>query len=225
MTIQEVIARLNQIDAGLTDDDGLKWFNLLYKIVTEKIAEKPDSYWNSPTWLRRLDVVFAGLYFDAKANNESGQQIPSAWEALFESRYLNNVDRIQFAMAGMNAHINRDLYFALEQVNREFNIEPNADSLERADFELVNDILEDAFPMALSYLHTGVFGTAAEYSGIIGKMLAMWSVRKARESAWNFWEILYFMPDLAREPLYEISDSTTGALGRALLLPLAVDVV
>jgi hypothetical protein len=62
----------------------------------------PGGVWQSPVWLLRLDVVFAGLYFSAVAGFLEGGSVPSAWSALFEARYRAGIDRIQFALAGMN---------------------------------------------------------------------------------------------------------------------------
>jgi hypothetical protein len=113
-TIADVIARMQAIDAQLPASDGLKWFNLLYLMVTQQVdLHPPGGAWQSPVWLNRLDVVFAGFYFRSIVGSIGGQAVPSAWNALFEARYRTGIDRIQFALAGMNAHINHDLALAL----------------------------------------------------------------------------------------------------------------
>jgi len=35
--------------------------------------------------------------------------VPSSWNAMLRARFTAGIDRIQFALAGMNAHINHDL--------------------------------------------------------------------------------------------------------------------
>jgi Family of unknown function (DUF5995) len=101
VTIADVIARMQAIDACLPANDGVKWFNRLYLMVTQRVdLDPPGGVWQSPVWLTRLDVVFAGLYFSAVAGFLGGDPVPSAWSALFEARYLTGVDRIQFALAG-----------------------------------------------------------------------------------------------------------------------------
>ncbi|MBA3858014.1 MAG: hypothetical protein C0507_14010 [Cyanobacteria bacterium PR.3.49] len=222
MTIEEVLERLEQIDNSLPDNDGFKWFTRLYKVVTERIVQEPKDTWQSPEWLERLDVIFAGLFFEALERDANGLEIPSSLEALFESRKKKHVDRIQFALAGMNAHINRDLYYALEEVNAEFDISPDTADAVHADYLKVNDILEDVFPDALAFLHTGVLGCAAEYSGIIGELLGMWAVRKARDSAWGWWEALYDKSDAEKWTASVLNDGMTGVAGRALLSPFSL---
>jgi uncharacterized protein DUF5995 len=65
-TIGDVIARMHAIDGLLAVNDGLKWFNRLYLMVTEQVdLNPPGGSWKSPIWLARLDVIFAGFYFEA----------------------------------------------------------------------------------------------------------------------------------------------------------------
>ena len=93
-TIADVIARMQAVDALLQPEDGLKWFNRLYLMVTEQVdLHPPGGKWQSPIWLIRLDVVFAGLYFSAVADFLGGNSVPSAWSALFEARDRTGIDR------------------------------------------------------------------------------------------------------------------------------------
>src|SRR6185295_7578724 len=110
-SIEDAIAIMNAIDESLPDDDGVKWFNRLYLRVTVSVgAAVGSAKFNDPAFLTKLDVVFANLYFSALAAalTDVGSA-PSAWRPLFEARSTPGIARIQFALAGMNAHINRDL--------------------------------------------------------------------------------------------------------------------
>ena len=60
-----------------------------------------------------LDVGFAGLYFVAVDLDARGAAVPHAWASLFGARGRKGVAPIQFALAGLNAHINHDLALAL----------------------------------------------------------------------------------------------------------------
>src|SRR5687768_1792294 len=110
-TIEGALSILDRIDSVLTRDDGLKWFNLLYLMVTKEVLEHPPAKgWSDPAWLARLDVNFAQLYFDALAVFVSNsQKTAKPWKVLFSVRSDARIKRIQFALCGMNAHINRDL--------------------------------------------------------------------------------------------------------------------
>jgi hypothetical protein len=218
VTIADVIARMQAVDAQLPANDGIKWFNRLYLMVTQQVdLQPPGGAWKSPLWLNRLDVVFAGLYFSGLSGVLGGQPVPSAWTALFEARYRTDIDRIQFALAGMNAHINHDLALALLATDAEFNIVPGPGSSEFADYQSVNGLLYTVMPSALTMLATDTLGVIAQDTGKIGRLLAFWDICRARELAWDFATHLRNLDPLGRNLALSSQDTLTGALGRAIL--------
>ena len=219
-TIADVVSVMRRIDTLLPTGDGLKWFNLLYLTVTEQVdSNPPPGGWSNPAWLTRLDVVFAGLYFSAISAWLSGSPaVPGSWKALFEARFCAGIERIQFALAGMNAHINHDLALALIETGAELNLVPGKTSPEHDDVEHVNGLLEAALPQSLQFLATGIFGELAEDAGKIGSYLAIWNVRAARDLAWDFADHLRSLAGIPRAAALEAQDQMTGVLGRSLLL-------
>jgi hypothetical protein len=218
-TIEDVIATMQRIDTLLADNDGLKWFNRLYMMVTQEVdLHPPAGGWKDPEWLVRLDVVFAGLYFKAVADflNRS-TATASSWDALLQARYQEGIDRIQFALAGMNAHINHDLSLALLETDRQRNIVPNYASPQHVDYEAVNELLNTVTPAALEMLAVGVLGQLAQDTGKIGRILAFWNICSARDLAWDFADHLRSMNVVAKEAGMLAQDQMTGALGRAIL--------
>ena len=86
-TIPDVIATMEAIDKTLPSSDGLKWFNLLYLMVTNQVNAPPDG-WKDPAWLEHLDVVFANFYVNAITSSIQGvSTVASSWQALFEARF------------------------------------------------------------------------------------------------------------------------------------------
>ena len=217
-TIADVIARMQAVDALLQPEDGLKWFNRLYLMVTEQVdLHPPGGKWQSPIWLTRLDVVFAGLYFSAVADFLGGNSVPSAWSALFEARDRTGIDRIQFALAGMNAHINHDLAMALLATDNALNLVPSQNGPEFADYQSVNALLNTVMPSALTMLATDTLGVLAQDTGKVGRLLAFWDICSARNLAWNFADHLRSLDGLNRNVALNTQDAVTGALGRAIL--------
>jgi hypothetical protein len=217
-TNAEVIAQMQAIDALLPPTDGLKWFNRLYLMVTQQVdLNPPGGQWQSPVWLTRLDVVFANLYFSAVAGYLSGETIPSAWNALFESRYQPNIDRILFALAGMNAHINHDLALALISTDAELSVTPDPASPEHADYQSVNTLLQTLMPATLTMLATDTLGVLAQDAGKIGRVLAFWDIVQARNLAWDFANQLRTLPTPLQTAALTAQDSLTGVIGRAIL--------
>jgi hypothetical protein len=219
-TIDDVLALMHTIDNLLPSGDGLKWFNLLYMRVTQEIENNPPAEgWEDPVWLTHLDVVFAQFYRTAISSwlNRSAD-VPSSWKALFEARFRPGIERIQFALAGMNAHINHDLALALIQTDAEMNVVPGGTSPEHDDFECVNGLLEAALPQALQFLAAGILGELAQDTGKIGRLLAIWNVRAARDMAWDFADHLRSLTGMARTTALIAQDQLTGVVGRSLLL-------
>src|SRR5688500_17724548 len=110
-SIAEVVEIMTAIEGALSRTDGLWWFNHLYLRVTLAVRSAvTTTTFRDPAFLERLDVVFANQYFDAVAAGDANPRAaPSAWRPVFECRHRRGILSIQFALAGMNAHINRDL--------------------------------------------------------------------------------------------------------------------
>ena len=217
-TIAGVIAQMQAIDNLLPDGDGLKWFNRLYLMVTDQVdSNPPGGTWQDPDWLLHLDVVFAGLYFGAIREYLAGAATPAAWTVLFESRFNPEIEHIQFALAGMNAHINHDLAIALDQTNADLDRDPAPDGPEHADYLAVNTLLDGVMPQALEMLSAGPLGEAAEDTGKVGRLLSSFDIEAARDAAWDFACVLCDLGGIARETALAAQDASTGALGRTLL--------
>jgi hypothetical protein len=218
--IADVLVVMQSIDGLLPSSDGLKWFNKLYSMVTQQIDLKPPpNGWEDATWLTRLAVVFANFYFAAIANAlQQNPDVASSWRALFEARNKTGIDRIQFALTGMNAHINHDLALALLQTNDELHMTPPLESPEHDDYEQVNGLLEQVLPSALNLLAAGIVGELAQDTGKVGRLLAIWNVRAARDLAWDFAGHLRNLEGASRDVALEAQDKLSGVIGRTLLL-------
>lgn len=78
--------------------------------MTQAVEARVDSGdFADSAWIGTLDVQFARFYFAAINSSLSSASTPGCWQALFDRRNQPPIARIQFAVAGMNAHINHDL--------------------------------------------------------------------------------------------------------------------
>jgi len=223
-TVEDVISLLRSLDGQLSNDDGLKWFNLLYMKVTEGVRHQSAAFrWENTRWLERLDVIFAKLYFAAISGWLGNRnELARAWLPLFEARDQPGVMRLQFAFAGINAHINHDLPIALVQTGKELRISPRRSTPEFRDFEKVNDILEVVMENTKQYIATGIVGLLDEDLGRLDDRIANWGVRKARETAWSNSEILWRLnrvPVLQEDFLVNL-DRLVSLSSRGLLVPV-----
>jgi hypothetical protein len=92
-------------------------FALMYLRVTAGVEEaqaRGEKFRDLP-YLAHLDAVFAGYYFRAFDAWRNGRDrgVPAAWRLAFEAGERGVVSGIGDLMLGMNAHISRDLPFAL----------------------------------------------------------------------------------------------------------------
>ena len=221
-TIEDVIAAMRTLDSVLPVNDGVKWFNFLYLKVTEAVQADVTG-WQDWPFLKRFDVVFAKLYFDAIMEWEQDQTLtPHAWRPLLRARHDARLTRIQFAFAGMNAHINRDLAVALDRMAKPDGRFPSKDGARYSDFRRVNTILERVEASLREVLATGLLSEIDQASGELDTILVMWNVRKAREAAWTNGEVLWHLraaPLLRRDYLARL-DQMAAFAGRGLLLPV-----
>ena len=224
-TVQDAVDIMTGLDRGLPDADGLKWFNRLYLQVTLAVLDEvTTTTYRDPAFLATLDVVFANLYFDAVAAATSDPaRLPSAWRPLFECRRRRGIRPLQFALAGMNAHINRDLPEGIVATYRATDGAPVEGSARHGDFDKVNDLLEAVEAQIKVEFSTGLVKVVDAACGDVDDAVAMWKVRAARAAAWTNAEVLWALqptPKL-RNAFFSRLDSLTGFAGRGLLLPTA----
>ncbi len=222
--LAEVIARMEEIEAGLPPRDGVRAFNELYLAVTRAVvAELGDHDFEDPSFLARLDAVFAGLYFRAFASAGGGDAEAShAWQPLFDARAEPRIAPIQFALAGMNAHINFDLSVALVDTCEELGVTPRRDSPQFRDYTYINEVLERVEARIKDRFATGLIGVADEALGRLDDVVAMWEVARARDAAWTHAEALWALRDLSdlKEAYLLATGRIVGFAGRGLLIPV-----
>ena len=222
-SINEAVAVMEAIDAALPDDDGVKWFNRLYLRVTVAVGRSvAEARFHDAEFLKQLDVEFANLYFSALAAGLGGvAAAPSAWRPLLESRATRGIARLQFALAGMNAHINRDLPEGIIRSFAALGGDPLRADAREQDFDSVNEILERVEQEVKVEFATGVVGSIDRIGGPVDDAIAMWQVRAARTTAWTNAQVLWGLRHLPRlrDRFFGRLDSLVGMAGRALLVP------
>ena len=212
-TIDEVIARMHAIEDALPANDGVAWFTRLYLAVTESVAGGKRS-----AFIERLDVNFANLFFAAL----DADAPPRAWAPLIACRRKRRIAPIQFALCGMNAHINRDLPVALVQTATQLGLDLERARTPHAEFNGINALLAATEARVKRQFATGVVGVADTALGSVDDRIAMWDVGRARDAAWVQGQVLWrlrTLPALSRRYV-DTLDRTVGFAGRGLLVPV-----
>lgn len=221
--IADVLQIMQMIEATCADGDGLKWFNWLYLQVTRAVEGRIVSGgFADSAWLAQLDVQFARLYFGALESALSGKPSPSCWQALFTCRNRLPVARIQFALAGINAHINHDLPQAIVATCQATATLPQRASLHYNDYTTLNTTLDSLIESAKQALLVRLLGDPLPLVSRLEDTIAAWSVSAAREAAWQNAELLWHLRDVPPLPsnFLDTLDGLTTVAGKALLVPV-----
>jgi hypothetical protein len=218
-----VLQTMNAIEAVCIDGDGLKWFNWLYRQVTQAVETRiVAGGFSDPAWLAELDVQFARLYFGALKFALSGQPPAACWQALFERRNQTAIARIQFALAGINAHINHDLAQAIVATCQVTATVPQHICAQYKDYTALNTTLDSLIETAKRSLHVRLLGDALPPVSRLEDTIAAWSVGAARESAWRNAELLWHLRDAPplSSAFVDTLDGLSTVAGKALLVPV-----
>jgi hypothetical protein len=220
-TVGEVIARLQSIDAALPASDGVACFNRMYLDVTLAVSQKVDQgFFGDPAFVAHLDVAFANLYFGAvDALSGLPSAIPVAWKPLLAARGAPGIEPIQFALAGMNAHINHDLPLAVVTTCADLATAPD-DSCHHDDYRSV-DALLDAVEQSVreSFEPPGV-AVVDQHVAAVLNVIGNWSINTARDVAWDSAIALWDVRDhpMAVELLTGSMARTVAMVSRGLLV-------
>lgn len=222
-SVAEVIRTMQTIEATCLDSDGLKWFNWMYLEVTCAVEQRIVSAgFTDALWLIELDIQFAHLYFAALESALSGQPTPACWQILFERRDQAAIARIQFALAGINAHINHDLPQAIVATCQLTATAPQHGSAQYRDYSALNTTLDTLIESAKRTLHVRLLGDPLPPVSHLEDTIAAWNVSAAREAAWQNAELLWHLRAVPQfsSTLMDTLDGLTTVAGKALLVPV-----
>jgi hypothetical protein len=221
-SVAEVIARMEASLGSLPAADGVASFIRLYLAVTRGVQTRLAGFaFGDPRFLARLDVVFADLFFAAL--DQPGRR-PHAWSPLVEMRNGRGIAPLQFALAGMSAHINRDLPVALVTTCQELGVALEERSPQHADFEHVNAVLASVEAQVKGQYMTGLLRSVDRLIHRVDRLddvVAMWDVERARDAAWANAEVLWALRDEPADAARYLDtlDRMVGLTCRGLLVP------
>ena len=219
--IKAVETRMEAIAAALREDDGVARFNELYLAVTRAVVQETaaDTY-EDAAFISRLDVIFADVYFAAIDDDAAGRRIPKAWEPLFQKRHTAGIAPLQFAIAGMNAHINYDLAVALVDTCDEFGFALDENTRQHRDYVAVNGTLERVEGEIKVRYTEGIVGDLDKALGPLDDVIANWSVARARDNAWMTAQAIRALRDtpVILKPFMDGLARNVGFAGRGLLV-------
>ncbi|MFJ8043913.1 DUF5995 family protein [Kitasatospora sp. NPDC096147] len=218
LTVDQVIERMRQLQRELPEGDGVGVFNAMYLSVTELIGQRITAgFFDDPVFMAELDARFAARYLAAVDTAATGGRPAACWRPLFDLRGHRGVHPLQFALAGMNAHIENDLPLSVVDTCRTLGREPSG--IER-DYQRVNALLAQVEDQVRDELLGGP--DEVDLADPLLHVIGVWSIGRARDAAWAstlaLWE-LRGIP-FVRGAFTDTLSGSVGMVSRALLTPM-----
>ncbi len=213
---------MEAIGTALPAADGLACFNRMYLGVTRQVnAELGQGFYADTAFMTQLDVTFAGLYFSAAGAAGAADDpaaVPLAWRPLMEQRANAGIEPVQFALAGMNAHINHDLPLAVVATCAALGTSPEAGA-HFADYQKVDQLLDAAEQSVRESFESAPELAVDRHLAAVSNLIANWTINSARDLAWTNSLLLWAVRDdpVARGLLAD-SLAASAALSSRLLL-------
>ncbi|MEO7125363.1 MAG: DUF5995 family protein [Nakamurella sp.] len=190
--IAHVIERMQALEASLPTDDGVACFNRMYLDVTQKVNQQVQTNgYADPEFMTHLDVVFAGRYFAAvDATSGPPSAMPVCWAPLFAARSTAGLEPVQFALAGMNAHINFDLPMAVVATCIDLGTELDAGS-HHDDYAKVDSLLDAAEQSVRQSFESPDVAAVDRHVQNVLNVICNWNINAARDAAWDTAKVLW----------------------------------
>jgi hypothetical protein len=211
---------MEAIEAALPAADGLACFNRMYLQVTRQVNIRLEQgFFTDPAFMTHLDVAFASLYFGAADAADGPAAVPLAWRPLLEQRANTGIEPVQFALAGMNAHINHDLPLALVATCTALATTPDGGA-HFADYQKVDQLLDAAEQSVRASFESAPELAVDHHLSAVNNLIANWTINSARDLAWTNCLLLWAVRDdpIARGLLTDSLASSAALTSRLLLV-------
>lgn len=225
-SLSEAITRMEEIGLCLEQSsprggqDGLACFNYLYTTITKRVRDGiDDGFFEDRAFLTQLDIDFANRYLTAlRLYATEEKKTPRSWHVLLERRLNTDIESIQFAVAGVNAHVNFDLALAIVMTCTALRTEPNHGT-QHDDYLKINQIFSEEMETLRQHYLGNMARAVDDALSPVLNLICDWSVEMARDAAWEAAENLWMLRrvDVAENMLTKQLDGMTALSGHLLL--------
>jgi hypothetical protein len=162
-------------------------FLTIYVKMTKGVIQGIEmGAFHDSVWARKYLIEFANWYREALLNFEHGnlQAVPQPWQLAFSASRSGHTLVIQDLLLGVNAHINYDLAYTLDEIS----IDPKR-AKKLQDHNRINRILAslvDTAQSILSELYSAAGLAEVDVSlGHFDEWFTLFSLTEARDLAWK----------------------------------------
>ncbi|KNE79098.1 MULTISPECIES: DUF5995 family protein [Streptomyces] len=216
--VRDALERMRALEATLPRQDGIAVFNRVYLSVTDELERRiAAGHFRDPATTAEFTARFARRYLTAVDADRAGRRPPACWRPLFQQRRHPGVLPVQFALAGVNAHVGHDLALAVVDTCTARGCAPG---VLRSDYERVDEVLVGLEERIREELMPGP--DLLDVADPLTHLTGSWCLTRARDGAWAAARVLWELrgADGLREEFRERLDTGTGMAGRFLLTPL-----
>jgi len=223
-SLDEILARMAAIQRLYPADDGIARFNYVYGATTANMKAAIEAgRFNNPDFMRAFTIRFADHYLTAFDDFWNGRldEVPLSWRPLFAlHEKVTEFEPVQFVIAGMDAHIGRDLPVTLAQLFAGEAGYPERDSALRADYDLVNVILRETFAQVHDHILTRCEDPLGALFCMFSDGTAIPTIAAIRRKAWFDGHALWRLQTApaTRATYLGGLDAATSALIRTVML-------
>ncbi|CAN5467422.1 hypothetical protein BH23ACT9_BH23ACT9_01350 [soil metagenome] len=172
-------------------------FQLGYMRTTEAYYESsqiPGFYRDVP-WMHHYDAVFAEYYLSPQRAWAKGRtaEVPPSWQEAFAASDAQELSVTGSFLMGMNAHINRDLPFVLDDIG----LTDAQGGSRKPDHEKVNEFLnhvaDDLSPEMVARFDPN-WGSGSATGDLLTGVAVQQVIQEWRERAWNNAWLMTYTP-------------------------------
>lgn len=216
-TLEEVIWQLDEvIKMSIQSKSKLGYFASLYRMVTVRVSNGIlNNQFDDGARMARLDVSFANFYLNALNDYLSGRPTSLSWQMTFRYAQSRRPIVLQHLLLGINVHINLDLGVAAANTGNS-----NILSLHH-DFMIINNILESLVDEVRSDMeHISPWIAFLDHiDSNASKAIINFSLKKARDYAWNFAQTLATAEETDWKKLIKVKDKEIAGIGNMIVRP------
>jgi hypothetical protein len=217
-TIDDVMRDLDEIiEYSRRENWRIGYFAALYHHVGVAFKQSTEhGVFQDTKCIEKLDVVFFDRFLAAVYTHRHGGSPSKSWKVAFDAAERWRPTVLSHLLIGMNAHINFDLGIAVAATVPAAELEGF-----RSDFDKMNALLGSLVGVVEQDLARiwPWFGWLHRFAGGVEDGIINFSMRGARELAWQSAESLAGMSPTERQAKIEEMDETVSELGHMIWKP------
>ncbi|BAY26911.1 hypothetical protein NIES2100_67270 [Calothrix sp. NIES-2100] len=214
----EVIQYLDTIIAKAIEERSPRgFFAALYRQVTLKVKIGiKHGFFDDAARMEEFTTQFANRYFRAGDDYQNNIKSTRSWQVTFDALQNPELLILQHLLLAINSHINLDLGIVAAELCPGDKLHTLQDDFIKIN-AILNDLLEPT-EMVLGQL-SPLIEILDRFGGRKDEIIFNFSIRKARQSAWNNAKILAYQTPDVQQNIINLIDSKVAFIGWAIANP------